>query len=381
MSSEYDDLLKAARDEAQQLNYEKAIELAKKQLKLTDCPGNRQSEKDRIETLYLLAEVSNLTGNWSDSLMYLNMIKPLGEYKRSLPVRVETTIKIANIFANTGKWDNALALYDEAYNSVKGFQNQNLLAQALVGKSIIYWRTGQNTFSINFGKQALDLAKDIGDDELIGKCAAVLSNAWSECNEYDKSLEASVVAEEAYRRAGNRFDTARVLSNRGEIYRVLEQYEDGIEVFEKAIAENQDWNYDNAFMKSLILINLATCQAKAGRTSEAEKTAREADRTLESSEDKYSVAFNNALKGIIASEKGNHAAALKHLHRAQEQILKQSIPYDTGTICVEYADALAKAGQIQEASEKYKEAISFYKEASSMDMAEKASRRLQNLKG
>lgn len=364
------DELKTAEEEISKHNYDKALEIAKNLLRQTDNPQNTIEEKQRIKVLFLLADISNYTGSWSDSLMHLNMIKLLGEYQRSLPARVETTIKIASIFANTGKWEKALALYNEAAESVKGFQNQRLLAQSLAGKSIIYWRTGHNTYSINFGKQALELSKEIGDDELIGKCAAVLSNAWSECNEYEKSLEASNEAEEAYRRAGNRFDTARVLSNRGEIHKVLGQYEESIKVFEKAITENQDWDYDNAFMRSIILINLATCQVKAGRLADAENISKQAAESLESSEDKYSLAFNNMLKGILASAKGNHNTALKHLQKAEDQMIKQSIPYDTGTICVEHALALANAGEKEQARRKLLEAVGHYKEASSMDMAQ-----------
>ena len=121
------------------------------------------------------------------------------------------------------------------------------------------------------------------------------------------------------------------------------------------------------------------CKAKTGRLKDAEIISAEADESLASSEDKYAIAFNNMLKGIIASEKGNHESALKFMEKSESQIIKQGIPYDAGTICVEYALVLANSGKKDEAKEKFKTAINYYKEASSMDMAEIAEALMKKL--
>ncbi len=345
----------------------KAISICMEKLKGIETGSDDSSAaKDKVQVLFKLADLHDLQDKWFDSLMYLDQARTLASKKNLRGDMAEALVRTGELLIKSGKWDKALGKFKEAEKNVSGFENKLYLGRAIVGKSYVFWRTGQSYEAIEHGKKALEIGMLQGDYGLVGKAASVISSVRFELGEFDMALITSTQSVDAYMRVGNKTELARVLNNQGEIYKVMNDYEKAIKVFEDGL--NVLKGMENNRAKGYFYNNLAECNLRLGKNKLARDFIGKADEVLAGSEDKYAAAYLLMVKGMIEDAKGNGEKGRGLLEKAANRMENIGIPYDTGLIKLEHARSFHNSGMMEKAKEKAEEALKAFEEAGSVVM-------------
>lgn len=328
--------------------------------------------KQKLKFLFLLSDVFNQQGKWFDSIMFLEQAINLASEMHDRRAEAIALIKIGDIFAKKSNWDKAMAKYEGAERIVRNFENKTLLGQALTGKGIVSWRTGNNSEAIHYGKTAMQIGEEGDDNELAGKAASLISSAYYDLADAQRSIDFNILALEHYRKTDKEMEVVRVLNNLGETYKIEGDYEKAIETFNEGLEILKTRN--NPREEGYYRANLAECNLGLDKLKEADVQIGKAEELLKGLEDKYGIAFYTGVQASIEDAKGNNEKAWKLFARSEELLNEQGIPFDTGQVRLKYARSLRAAGKDDEARVKYTRAINAFQEAGTKSMVEKAKR-------
>ena len=367
--STVEELLKEADEAFQARDFDKTKEICRIGIRQLEKSSDSASIKATIKFLDILSESDIRLGRWFDAIISLERLVRLADQQRDLIAKAEATITIGDLFSRSGKWDKARAKYEEALMIVKNFSNPFHLGMALAGMGIVCWRQANNMEAIQNGQRALKIGEEIENDELIGKAASLISSVRNDLGEYDRSLEVNEKAIEAYRRMGVTFDLARVLNNHGEIYKILDDFDEAIKTFNEAL-EIKGVN-SNKRILGYLYFNLGECYVRKGDVGKAREMIDNAEGAMDNSEDKYLKAYVMMVKGMIRSKDGKPETALNMLAKAEDWMISLSIPYDSGIIVLEHALSLLEHGYRGEGIAKLKQANDLFKDADSKYLMEK----------
>ena len=356
---------------------EATLEICLKALKENEgTTSNRSINQIKVKLLYILSDIHEIQGKWFDSIMFLENVITLSEETKSINTKVEAIIDIGHIFTKKGKWDKALAKYSEAENMVKNFDNQTLIGKIAVGKGTISWRLGKNDESIRQCKLGLEIGQKVEDDNLIGNAASIIANAYHE-SDVDNAVKYSEIGIEAYKRADNPQEVARVMNNLGETYRSVEEYHKAIDIYKEGLKLMED--NPNKRELGYYHANMAECKLKIGELKDADNFISKAEEILKNSEDKYAVASFLRIKACIDYDNGRVDEAWVEFQKAENKMIELNIPYDTGLTRIEYARYLKKAENIQESKAMYHKAIEALQEANANMLRDVAKAELDKL--
>jgi len=339
--------------------------------------SDRNTIKLKVKLLYILSEINNIQGRWFDSIMFLENVIKLADEIKSPSTKAEAIIKIGDIFTKKGKWEKALAKYAEAEKMVINFDNQTLRGRCEVGRGSISWRQGNNEDSVILCKLALEIGQKEGDDDLTGKAASIIANAYHEKSDIDNAVKYSDIGIEAYKRADNLQEVARVMNNLGETYRSIEEYQKAVDIYKEGLElmkerpNKRELGYYHA--------NMAECKLKLGEQKEAEEYINKAGENLKNSEDKYAVASFLRIRASIDYEKGKTEEAWTAFQKAERNMRDLNIPFDLGLTRMEYARYLKKDGQPHVSKAMYLKAIEAFQEAGTDIMIDRAKAELEAL--
>ena len=364
-----EELLKTADAALQARDYDRTKEICRTGIQQLEKSSDSASIKATIKFLDTLSESDIRLGRWFDAIISLERLVRLADQQRDLIAKADAIITIGDLFSRSGKWDKARAKYEDALKIVGNFSNPHHLGMALAGMGLVCWRNGDNLEAIQNGQRALEIGEKIGSDELIGKAASLLSSARNDMGEYDRSLEVNEKAIEAYRRMGATFDLAKVLNNHGEVYKILDDFDEAIKTFNEAL--ELKGIESNRRTLGYLYFNLAECHIRQGNVESAKKMAVKAEGVLDNSEDKYLKAYVMMIKGMIESKSGKADKALDMLAKAENWMISLSIPYDSGIIVLEHALSLLEHGYKGEGIAKLKKAHELFKDADSKYLMKK----------
>ncbi len=363
-----EEIIIQARESFDKEDYDTAKTLCREGIKQLEKSDDNASIKATIKLLNILADSDSMQSRWFDSIISLERIVRLADEQRDLISKAESTIKIGDLFARSGKWDKARSKYLEAETIVKNFSNPYHLGLAEAGLGLVYWRKGDNMEAIAKGKKALEIGENIERDDLIGKAAGLLSSTWNDMGDYDKSLEVNEKAIGAFQRSGNAFDLSRVLNNHGEIHKILGEYDKAIEMFDQGIEVTG--SDGNKRILGYLYFNLAECHARLKNIKIAREMAYMADKNAGNLEDKYLKAYIYMSMGMVEDLDGNGEKAIDLHEKAEAIMTGLGIPYDSGVIVLELAISLIKNARKDEGVFKLKQALKLFENAKSKKLIE-----------
>ncbi|WP_336244967.1 tetratricopeptide repeat protein [Richelia sinica] len=232
---------------------------------------------------------------------------------------------LAIIYANTGKIDNAIALYQQSLKIEEGINNVQGKASTLHGLANIYANTGKIDDAITLYQQSLQLTEDIGDVQ--GQAATLhgLANIYADIGKiddaitlYQQSLQLTEGIGDVKTKAATLHQLAIIYANTGKIDNAITLYQQSLE-FTEDIGDVQG--------KAATLHQLANLYANTEKTNDAITLYQQSLEIKESIGDIQGQAITLAMLGqLLADEKGNFVTALEYLQQSLEILQRIQSP-------------------------------------------------------
>ena len=359
METEIGTILEKAEEYISNQEYPEAISLCKETLRTLEGErASQDNERKKMQLLFCLSDICHLSGNWVDGLMYLSTVIDRSSKSSDPDVKSEAVIRSGDILSKMGKWQKALEKYEEGEKLVKRFENPYLLGRTLVGRGVVYWRQGEYQKAIECADQGYSIGEEINNRKLTGSASALKASISFDMRDYRKALTENDRALAAYKELGDSIEVARILNNKGEVFKVKGDYVEAILTFQEGLDILA--NSQNCRSLGYLFTNLAECQARQGMLKEARESARIAENNVKASEDKYIRAQLSLVKALIEHSSGHAKEALNHITNAESMMRKLDIPYDMGIVHLEHARIL-RENDTSQAFSQYKNAIVFFK--------------------
>lgn len=370
-------MMKLAKEYMGEHSYSEAISVCKQGLRdLDNAPPTKQIQRKKMQLLFCLSDICHVSGNWMDGIMYLSIVINSASAMGDPDTKNEAIIRSGDILSKMGKWTKALERYDEAEKSVKRYNNQYLKVRALIGKGVVLWRQGKYDDAMKNAEEGYLLGLEIKNQELIGSSSSLKASIHFDTRKYQDAISENNLALEAYKSLNNRIEMARILNNKGEVFKFTGDYPKAIETFQEGL--DILVNTSNNRSLGYLYTNLAECQIRSGNISESKNSALKARNTVALSEDRYIKAQLSMVLGLIDYTEGNHDSAMRNIQEAEDAMMKLDIHFDLGVIQIEYARML-KDSDKEGAILKYKSAIKSFKRAGSKEIMKIAENELETL--
>lgn len=357
-------------------DYERSLSLLRDALGLAEktAPGDL---KLRLDIMMKLADVNHITGQWVDALMYLDNVLHTASEKNLVGIMGEALITSGTILSKKGKWDIAQRKFDQAIAHLGTRYRHPMMARAMIGSGVIFWRRGMGDEAIQNARKALAIGEETENDEIIGAAQALIASAAFDMGNLQLALTSNEKALNHYRRARNILEVTRVLNNTGETYKVMENYSKAIEYFNEGLKLTSGKGVRRNM--GYLLTNLAECHIREGRRLEARTFATMAEDNIAGIQDEYLQAMLKFVWGLIHEFESDSGKASENFMSAILKMLSLGIPFDTGVMELAYSESLIKQGKKEEARLHLMDAIGSFRKAGSKIMIERAEKKLANI--
>jgi len=260
-------------EQAQQ-HYQQALEL---------CPATEETEKAAI--IHNLAGIYADTGKIEEAIALYHQVLQTDESIGDVRSKAATLHGLAIIYANTGKIEEAIALYQQSLQINESIGNVQGKAATLHGLAIIYVNTGKIEEAIALYQQSLEINESIGNVQ--GKAATL------HC-------------------------LANIYANTGKIEEAIALYQQSLQITE---------SIGNVHTKAATLHQLAGIYANTGKIEEAITLYQQSLQFKESIGDVQGKAITLAAFGqLLADEKGDFVTALDYLQQSLEILQRIQSP-------------------------------------------------------
>ncbi len=346
-------LLKKAHALENLAEYNRALGLAEKGLKITEDEELRTRLKLRISTIleskgdfdrsleilegivnekspilraealsrmaWRLFRLSRLDEAREKANMALMIAKRLNKENREVKIRMSHILNVlANIELKTGDVDDAYKHLSEAFNICKELNDKDLLTRILVNLGSLLMYRAEYTKASGMLNEALEYATETANRSLIAAIYNNLGLIYMELGNTEKALKNYQHALRVAINIGNKYMQLSVLINLGRACMTLKRMEDAVSLLEKAIEIARELNY--APYLALSLNHLAYIHYVLGNYKVAEKNIREAISIYREMKDTSSLigAISTLLDILI--ERGAYEDALNELKNTYNSI-------------------------------------------------------------
>ena len=280
-----------------------------------------------------------------------------------------------------GDIDGALELYQNGLDVARSMNNQKLIAQGLINTGAIYYLRKNYKQSLIVLNQALQLANDIKDDELLGYITSELGILYGYLGEGNQANNFFQQSYQHYKVAGKHSYALNSLHNVAINHANAERYEQAITVYrvlENEIQPNTSNDFISGVYRSLAWALLNKDDAD---TENAYRYILLAGEYIKNVEQHFVQLQYIIDKAYILEEMARYEEALHNVEQAQQLLeLKPGDIYDTSEINILHLKAklfyaLGRYGQAYRVQEKFFIKSIEYKE--SRDTSEIDELRLQ----
>jgi tetratricopeptide (TPR) repeat protein len=350
-------------------DYERSLLILKDALNMSEKTAP-SDVKQRLDILMKMAEVNHITGQWVDALMHLDNVLRTASEKNLVGVMGEALITSGTILSKNGKWDIAKKKFDQAIEHLGHRYQHPLMARAMIGKGIIFWRKGMGDEAIQLAKKAFAVAEEAENNDIMGSAQSLIASAAFDMGNFPLSLTSNEEALRHYRNSGNVIEATRILNNTGETHKVMGNYSKAIECFNEGLKLTTGKGVRRNM--AYLLINLAECHVREGRRLEARTFATMAENNASGIQDEYLQAMLKYAWGLIFGSEEEFGKANENYMAALLKIFSLGIPFDTGLMELAYGQCLLKQGKKDEAIIHLRDAASSFRTAGSGPMEKRA---------
>jgi tetratricopeptide (TPR) repeat protein len=371
-----DEEVKNARIAFERRAYDAAIAHCRSALTFVDKEATGSTaQKQRAGILLLLSEITDVTGQWVDSLLYLDGVTQISVALNDTKLAVESLIQAGKIISKKGKWEDALRKFERAEQLSRKQGIHKLLGRALIGKGTILWRQGQHVDAAHEAESAAKIGENIGDLQMQGGALALMASVRFDQGSYAASVEANEKAFRFFELTKDAHEMSRVLNNLGETFRAMGDLPEAVKRLEACLKISEEsGNKRNA---GYALMNIADCKVRMGDPPGARVAAIKADAIFTPLEDKYAQSNISMVWGLIHAAKGENKNARSCFDKALETMSALAIPYDMGIIQLEYGKFLVCTAAIEEGRAMLKRAVRSFDLSGAKEMVSRAKKEIE----
>ncbi|MFH0815609.1 MAG: tetratricopeptide repeat protein [Methanobacteriota archaeon] len=367
--------LKSAREAFERRAYDAAMAHCRSALNYVDTEAKGSvAQRQRAGILLLLSEITDITGQWVDSLLYLDGVTQISAALSDTKLAVESLIRAGKIISKKGKWEDALKRFERAEQLSRKQGIHKLLGKALIGKGTILWRQGQHADAAREAESAAKIGENIGDLQIQGGAHALMASVRFDQGNYAASIDANERALKLFEATKDAYETARVLNNLGETYRAVGNLPEAVKRLETCLRISEE--SDNKRNAGYALMNIAECKVRLDDPSGAKAAAVKADAIFSALEDRYAQANISMVWGMIHSARREDKNARSCFDKALETMSVLAIPYDMGIIQLEYGKFLSRATSLDEGRVMLKRAVLSFELAGAKEMMARAKKEM-----
>jgi len=224
----------------------------------------------------------------------------------------------------SGKWDEALKNYFDAYEIYNHYGEKQSLSRTLNNIAIIYRSQGQYEESIEFYNQSLDLKKALGDSKGLANTYQNLGLLYSYTGQMESAIDNLILALEYFEKLGFESDIAHCYSALGTIYLNLGCYEEAQGPLDKAQAYYR--NNPEPVKAAYTLFSLGSLAYAYGKLEEAERYLVESLQYSRQAGQQKNANEIYLKLAAVQSELGNYQQAFQAMDKAY--LLQDSLKED-----------------------------------------------------
>jgi len=293
------------------------IQLAQEhyQQALSTCPPADETEKAAI--IHNLAGIYADTGKIEQAIaLYqqsLELFKQIGDVRG----KAATLHCLANIYANTGKIEQAIDFYQQSLELKEQIGDVQGKAATLHQRANIYAKTGKIEQAIALYQQSLELKEQIGDVQ--GKAATLnqLGIIYANTGNIEQAIALYQQSLEINEQIGNLQGKAATLHQLAGIYADTGKIEQEIALYQQSLEINEQ--IGDVQGKAATLNQLGIIYANTGKIEQAIALYQQSLELKEQIGDLRGKATTLANLGwLLATEQGDFATALNYLQQSLE---------------------------------------------------------------
>lgn len=210
----------------------------------------------------------------------------------------------------------ALDFYNKLLKNLKGQKNKKSLVRTLLKKGSVLQLIGQWGECEKVYNSALEIARETGDQLLLGKTNNSLGNLLMLKGNYDEAHMFLEIASSFFESIKDDFGIINVYGNLGNLYFRQGRYDEAKSFFTKSIRLGKSLKYSNSIAQ--ITANLGLTHMNQGNYDEGIKCQLEGLSYCKLVNDTQGLATLHTNVGIVYYEKGDYDSALKHYQKGLE---------------------------------------------------------------
>ncbi|MEQ8927938.1 MAG: tetratricopeptide repeat protein [Fulvivirga sp.] len=346
-----DKVIDQAKAEKAKFNADEAINLASKSLEQSQSNSYKAGI---IESLMIIGESrkqkSEFTEGLNSYLQALSEAEKLGNNQYKMLVNE----KLGQLFYDWGVPEKALLYFDEA---LRISQKENKADDQLlieIAETHIQLRNYSETLS--YYQQLLRRQETRNSYESEIRTLKKISSVYILMNEPDYALNTNLKILEKNEAAEDKNNTAVTLNSIGFLYRDLNQQQQALAYFERALELNQQLNTNGTKNDEIVsnLINIGVVQQSLGDYRESMKSFRNALEIKEESGSPVEVAVMHNYLASINYNLGKNREALDHCEEAIGLLEKSDNKRLLASVYKKQSEIMQRMGSYQEALASYK---------------------------
>jgi len=212
--------------------------------------------------------------------------------------------------------NEAKALYQEVLAKADELADIHFKILGLNGIASCMGRTGNNVEALSIFQQALDLALNLEDDQLLSDVRISLGASYFDMGDYEQALSNFQASLKLREKSGDKERIAKSMTNIGNVYWMMDDYQRAIDAYKGALASFQSLDFELGVAG--ISINLGEGELKLGKPELALEKFRVALRLFERLKNPFGAAMAHEAIGRTYSQQGNYESAVKEQVKALE---------------------------------------------------------------
>jgi len=226
--------------------------------------GNRAGV---AQTLHNLGNVYYQQGKWQEAI---------AAYEQSLQTKRElgnvhgvalTLGNLGNVYSNQGKWQEAIATYEQSLQTKRELGDVHGVAQTLNNLGSVYFQQGQWQEAIAAYEQSLQISRQLGDVHGVALTLGNLGSVYLQQGKWQEAIAAYEQSLQTFRQLGDVHGVAVALMNLGSVYREQGQWQEAIAAYEQSLQTFRELGDVHGVAQTLT--NLGTVYATQGQWQEA----------------------------------------------------------------------------------------------------------------
>jgi tetratricopeptide (TPR) repeat protein len=353
-----------------QVHYETSLDM------LSKLDDSEDTETMELTLLKKLGDISAYLGDWKEALQHFREVLKLskeGTMEKAMALRA-----IGEIERERGKWRAATECYEQAIELSEQIGDKRGVANSLCGLAWVVWKLGDYEKLNEYADRAIEVAKGIGDNYLVGRALIEKGLACSEISDqHEKGIHFYEMALKYLDPEKHLDMTARAHINIGSCYQDMGKYERAIKEFDKTlrIAERTK----DIRSKAFVYANMGYCHLKTGHLEKASQEFDKAQRIFEKVSHSYMTSIVYYHKGQIARQKGELDKAEVLLKKAITIQEETKFPMGLAVTTREYGLLLRTRGKKEEARKILLKARGILKELGNTSIVEEIDKDIEEL--